>query len=47
MLEIVYDERFAPTYGAWRAVVREVAETRYYGWYANRARHPAPACRGR
>ena len=26
MLEIVYDERFAPRYGAWRAVVREVAD---------------------
>jgi len=26
MLEIVYDERFAPAYGAWRAVVREVAD---------------------
>ena len=25
-LETVYDERFAPTYGAWRAVVRDVAD---------------------
>ena len=25
-LETVYDERFAPTYGVWRAVVREVAD---------------------
>ncbi len=25
-LETVYDERFAPTHGAWRAVVREVAD---------------------
>ena len=25
-LETVYDERFAPTYGAWRGVVREVAD---------------------
>ncbi|MGI9044777.1 MAG: hypothetical protein ACR2GK_11730 [Gemmatimonadaceae bacterium] len=23
---MVYDERFAPTYGAWRAVVPEVAD---------------------
>ena len=25
-LQTVYDERFAPTYGAWRAVVPEVAD---------------------
>ncbi len=25
-LQLVYDERFAPTYGAWRAVVPEVAD---------------------
>ena len=25
-LEIVYDERFAPTYGPWRSVAREVAD---------------------
>ena len=25
-LQAVYDERFAPTYGAWRAVVPEVAD---------------------
>jgi len=25
-LETVYDERFAPTYGRWRSVVRDVAD---------------------